>query len=203
MAPGGQFSAAGDPASPRIEPRVRVDSAAPEQTQARVVLPTPYAVRSDASIRRNDCRSGSESATERIHRGTEWRCERGRVRSLIADREAARASQRTVGPGRVPVPIAYEGHFKQQASCAGVFVRPTRRDHAAQCGNGARTVRRLSTFTTANGDPVDGVVIDIIEGDRAVFNGRDQVDLQELSETGEAAREIDELIVEIQTDEGD
>ncbi len=65
------------------------------------------------------------------------------------------------------------------------------------------TARRFAQFSTENGGYVDGIVVDINEQDRAVFDGQPQVDLLESSVTGDAVREVDDLIADIEADEGD
>lgn len=63
------------------------------------------------------------------------------------------------------------------------------------------TMRRLAQFPSENGSSVSGLVVDINEQDRAVFDGRAQVDLLELSEVSDAVIEIDGLIADIESDQ--
>lgn len=63
------------------------------------------------------------------------------------------------------------------------------------------TMRRLAEFPTENGRSVSGLVVEINEHDRAVFDGRAQIDLSEVSEASDAVIEIDDLIADIERDE--
>ncbi len=62
------------------------------------------------------------------------------------------------------------------------------------------SMRRLRRFPTESGTPIDGIVVDIDEEDRAAF-GVVAVDLVGSTQLDEAVSQIDELIRELQGDE--
>jgi hypothetical protein len=65
------------------------------------------------------------------------------------------------------------------------------------------TMSRLAAIPTEDGGFVEGIVVEINEQDRAVFDGQVQVDLLSFSETGDALIDLGDLLAEIEADEGD
>jgi hypothetical protein len=62
------------------------------------------------------------------------------------------------------------------------------------------SMRRLRRIPTSSGEPIDGIVIDIEDEDRAAY-GVDEVDLVGSPRLDEAVRQIDELIRQLREDE--
>lgn len=62
------------------------------------------------------------------------------------------------------------------------------------------SMRRLRRIPTDSGIPIEGIVIDINDEDRAAY-GSDEVDLVGSPQLDQAVREIDELIRQLREDE--
>lgn len=61
------------------------------------------------------------------------------------------------------------------------------------------SMRRLRRIPTESGSPIEGIVVDVTEQDRAAF-GLDEVDLVGNPQLDQAVREIDDLIRELRED---
>ncbi|MGO4362275.1 hypothetical protein [Terrabacter sp. RAF57] len=62
------------------------------------------------------------------------------------------------------------------------------------------SMRRLRGIPTESGLPIEGIVVDVTEQDRAAF-GIDEIDLVGSPELDRAVREIDDLIRELREDD--